>query len=42
MSHWIQARRPLSAVHYQTALLIFGFFAVSGSLIYYYAYIVPR
>ncbi|HWZ98848.1 MAG TPA: hypothetical protein VN025_13910 [Candidatus Dormibacteraeota bacterium] len=43
MAQWIQARRHLSAVHYQIALLIFGFFAVTGFLTYcYYAYIVPQ
>ena len=42
MRQWIQERRSLSAVHYQIAILIFGFFALAGFLTYYYAYIVPR
>ena len=42
MGQWIQERRPLAAVHYQIALLIFGFLAVTVSLTYYYAYSVLR
>jgi len=42
MGQWIQDRRHLAAVHYQIALLLFGFLAVAVFLTYYYAYSVSR
>jgi hypothetical protein len=36
MGHWIQARRGLSAVQLQIALLIFGAVAAGAMLAYYF------
>jgi hypothetical protein len=41
MGHWIQARRGLSAVHLQIALLTFAVI-VGAALLTYYAYSLPR
>ena len=41
MGHWIQARRGLSVVQLQIALLIFGVIA-AGALLTYYVSSLPR
>ena len=41
MGHWIQARRGLSTVQLEIALLILGVIAV-GALLTYYASNLPR
>ncbi len=41
MGHWIQARRGLSIVQLQIALLILGVIA-AGALLTYYASSLPR
>ena len=41
MGHWIQARRGLSAVQLEIALLILGVIA-AGALLTYYASSLPR
>ena len=41
MGHWIQARRGLSAVQLEIALLILGVI-VAGALLTYYASSLPR
>jgi hypothetical protein len=41
MGHWIQARRGLSVVQLQIALLIIGVVAV-GALLTYYVSSLPR
>ncbi len=37
MGQWIQARRGISIVHLQIALLIFAFITAAASLTYYFA-----
>jgi hypothetical protein len=41
MGHWVQARRGVSIVQLQIALLILGVIAV-GALLTYYASSLPR
>jgi hypothetical protein len=41
MGHWIQARRGLSIVQLQIALLIFGV-VVTGAVLTYYFASLPR
>jgi hypothetical protein len=41
MGHWVQARRGLSIVQLQIALLILGVVA-AGALLTYYAWSLPR
>jgi hypothetical protein len=41
MGHWVQARRGVSVVQLQIALLIFGVIA-AGALLTYYVSSLPR